>query len=242
MKYPLILIVGQAGSGKDTFASLLANSLSTKTKSFALADPLKEFAKDLLGFSDDQLWGPSEKRAETVAKPDFWSHDGSVDMQKKCSLFAARYPPLRDDSVMRWARCLPNEVSARHVLQTLGTEIGRKADPNIWVNAAMKKADEYLSEVSDFVIITDGRFRNEILKVKERGGIIIKVKAGHAVGQHTHSSETEQTTVPDAWFDYIVTNNKHDGESALRAVAGDVANDIKNRTTARHTTDTYSFP
>lgn len=56
----IITILGEAGSGKDTVADMLAKQLPTEP--IAFADPFKHFCKAVFGFSDDQLWGPSASR------------------------------------------------------------------------------------------------------------------------------------------------------------------------------------
>ncbi len=56
----IIGICGNAGVGKDTTADFLV-----KTNGFvkvSLADPMKRICQAVYGFSNEQLWGPSEKR------------------------------------------------------------------------------------------------------------------------------------------------------------------------------------
>ena len=56
----IVGITGLAGSGKDTAADFLV-----KNHGFvkvALADVLKRACKEFFAFTDEQLWGPSEKR------------------------------------------------------------------------------------------------------------------------------------------------------------------------------------
>jgi hypothetical protein len=56
----LIGVCGQLGSGKDTVADRLADG--HRLMRIALADPIKRFGKHVFGFTDKQLWGPSEFR------------------------------------------------------------------------------------------------------------------------------------------------------------------------------------
>jgi hypothetical protein len=58
----IIGITGKAGAGKDTAADVLVERFNFVK--VALADPLKRICKDAFDFSDEQLWGPSEKRNE----------------------------------------------------------------------------------------------------------------------------------------------------------------------------------
>lgn len=66
---------------------------------------------------------------------------------------------------------LTKNTKLREFIQVLGTDAMRKViHPNIWVNALF-------SEFTDDSkwIITDVRFPNEVEKIKEKGGIIIRI-------------------------------------------------------------------
>ena len=56
----LIGLLGNASCGKDTVGNMIVDMCRGKTLS--LANPLKEFAAVVLGFTTEQLWGSSEKR------------------------------------------------------------------------------------------------------------------------------------------------------------------------------------
>lgn len=123
--------------------------------------------------------------------------------------------------------------TARFLLQTLGTEFGRTVHANIWTDYAVDTAIKLLGGEYNFyapqdganrfedltaldtVIITDGRFRNEVLNVKRVGGICIRVDgetiSTDSAGVKNHASETEQNSIPDSWFDYIFRNDKSKG-------------------------------
>ncbi len=57
----IIGLSGRAGAGKDTVADFLAEGKYIKT---SLADPMKHICKQVFGFTDKQLWGPSQYRNE----------------------------------------------------------------------------------------------------------------------------------------------------------------------------------
>jgi hypothetical protein len=60
VRVPIIMLSGQAGSGKDTVAHFLVKNHGAV--SIAQADPMKRLAMKLFGFSEETLWGPSERR------------------------------------------------------------------------------------------------------------------------------------------------------------------------------------
>ena len=192
----LIAVTGLAGSGKDTVANALVPYGGV---SIAFADPLKRFAKDVLGFSEEALWGPSEAR--NVVDPrdaqDVFRLMTNEHSARKCwEQDVFRHPPYSldrlDHLLIRWfeQHVLTNPLTARNVLQTLGTEYGRMIQPSMWVDYGLRMAQQVLETGSGydktkgvvpgvktpgFVVMTDCRFRNEILAVKKYGGTIINV-------------------------------------------------------------------
>ena len=64
------------------------------------------------------------------------------------------------------------QLTAREVMQFVGTDIFRKMQNNIWVDATLKQIDQDQPELA---IISDCRFPNEVLALKDIGGLIIKL-------------------------------------------------------------------
>jgi hypothetical protein len=205
-------ICGLAGSGKDSVADALEKQGFQKV---ALADPMKRFCAEVFDWGPKLLWGPSELRS-TEDK---------------------RYPRqmhFADGETRRLIHSVEDQtdvcLSPRYALQTLGTEWGRECYQDIWVDYAMRVAKRllesgythYSSERGVWtkpasmqlpvnrigVVITDVRFKNEILAIKERGGKVVRIKRpGYEKPKWNHPSETEQMEVPADAFDYIFHNN-----------------------------------
>ncbi|MGZ8164099.1 MAG: deoxynucleotide monophosphate kinase family protein [Methylobacter sp.] len=77
-------------------------------------------------------------------------------------------------------------VSARHVMQTLGTDWGRKLIHNdIWVMSMSKRLAE---EPGDLIVFDDVRFENEAAMIRGMGGLIIHIDRGDQVAD-SHASE-----------------------------------------------------
>ena len=73
-----------------------------------------------------------------------------------------------------WSNRFGYEFTPRSALQLMGTEAGRDVfDENIWVYSMFRRMD-----YSKNYVIADVRFPNEIQKIKEDGGMIIRVKKG----------------------------------------------------------------
>ena len=111
-------------------------------------------------------------------------------------------------------------ITPRLLLQTIGTDIVRTINPDIWVNslmndyisyadAFMEREDLYLKEEPNNLIypswcITDVRFPNEVKAIKEKEGIIIRINRESDYNS-THFSEIALDNYED--FDYTIDNN-----------------------------------
>lgn len=227
---PIVLFSGQARSGKDTAAKVLCARYNGAAVAFA--DPIKRFMKLGFGLTDAQLWG-DEKEMEF--------HHNKVDEVALDEAFRQAVAPLDldeeaeyddDDFFYEWLTDLPSKVTPRLMMQTFGTECVReKLGPDFWADIGQMVATELLaggkrytpqggvfdgarSEKAvntDFVVFTDGRFRNELMLVKQLGGLCVRVvrpdaQLGLTALARAHASETEMNSIPDWWFDSVLKN------------------------------------
>jgi hypothetical protein len=237
---PIILLAGPASSGKDTVGAYLATHYNAVT--IGQADPMKRFVRDVFGFSINQLWGPSEARnAEAEFSDDevddFFRRFNQHDLQ----LIADVVPPEDRDNAIRlfdgWVAKIfkhahenGNKLSARYVLQKLGTDWGRLVSRDMWSLYAIKVAKALLAGDAsysrehglvpsvgtsyDYAVITDGRFRNELVNVLATNGLTVlvnrKVQALEGdLGKH--KSETELADVPSHFYLERLENKKDFG-------------------------------
>lgn len=257
MNTPLILLCGQAGSGKDTVANMLVQNHGAIA--IAQADPMKRFVLKTFGFSEDQLWGPSELRNETDTSLGNIERIYSVtNLVNKNSwnfvtdLFGEI--PYRDsycNKLLRWADSVLEEarikdgISPRYVLQTLGTEWGRDIDREMWTRYAKNTALRLLSggyeynksvgliinpsSMPNVVVITDGRFRNEIISVTSVGGEAWKVQDDRrnvqSPGIQGHASENEQKLIPNYFYKAIIHNDRSQSLDKLSYMVDWIYND-----------------
>lgn len=262
MTTPIILLVGQAGSGKDTTAELIAKHYNSI--SIAQSDPMKAFCFDYFNFSVEQLWGPSSARNAKDVR--FSLHSVRKNLLDRIRRGGARgwleqlLPTTNKQGLenayaglVDWAQTLlldageAGGLTPRKTLQTLGTEFGRKfGDMDMWVNYATRNALRLLgggysyertrglyfnreAKGFDFVVITDGRFRNELTKVKSINGKVFQILApdtngseAESAGVKGHQSEAEQRSIPSNWFDVRMTNDKRFGMEALEVMVKEV--------------------
>lgn len=240
-------ICGNAGSGKDTVADYLVAHHKFIKVSFA--DPMKRFARHIFSFSEDQLWGPSSVRNELFpATDEFWNkadekiqHLAPIfveslpldDGESQQFIFAltewyhelkSRYSRQNGDSAQR-------KLSARIVLQTLGTECGRNFSKDLWVRYAYEciiphlrnggaksynrvngLVDVGIGFILDIwgVVIPDHRFLNEVEYTFNRGYMLrvrrpATEKSSIDVGVAGHASEVEQHSIPAKLFDAVLS-------------------------------------
>jgi hypothetical protein len=156
MNFPIAIICGGAGDGKDTVAAYITKHCNSVA--IAQADPMKRFAATVFGFSEHQLWGPSEARNapdERFASEDAWSaaaHGvrtasswlrdiGVPDLDAAAASLWTWFVQLAEDHGFMplpigraMVRVGPSErlLTPRYMLQTLGTEWGRTFSPLIW--------------------------------------------------------------------------------------------------------------
>jgi hypothetical protein len=260
----MILLSGKAGSGKDTVGEMLEQEFGGAQR-IALADPIKRFGYHVLDMPEDVLWGPSELRSTAFDRRTLADLNSSNRGEQASRRWANEVAEATGKSVQEVEESLETwfkihvghrfsqgDVTARSVLQTLGTEFGRYLDQDVWVKCAKKAADECLSgrigydkihgsttpKQTNVVIVTDGRFKNEILAVRGWGGVAIKVWNPSAKGLEgeaaKHASETEQDTIPNWWFSKTLLNNKAHGLDGLRRTVQHIASDVFP--TERHAT------
>lgn len=78
----------------------------------------------------------------------------------------------------------------RALMQNYGTDVRRKDNDNYWVDQWAKN-----SYGMDHIVVDDVRFINEAEKVRERGGIIVRLTRPDIETGGTHASETEQLEI-----------------------------------------------
>ncbi len=238
-KTPIIIVSGKARSGKDTVAEHIAKNYNGVC--IAQADPMKRYVKRLMGFTDQTLWGPSEARnaviplkqlefgdftraAECLAvdvfeKPEGWAHSPEFFQRT-----------LKDwyDTFVARALAKDEGISARIVLQTLGTEWGRQWAPKMWIDRATLNARKLVEggfsytreegmessgRAFDYAIITDGRFRNEVLATTFLNGVAFRVRRpetdgeGNKTGIAGHASEKELDSIPEHFYTGTIMND-----------------------------------
>jgi hypothetical protein len=142
---------------------LFNDSLGKFVRIYGLADTLKDLCINVLGLEYSQAYGTDEeKNSSTNIK---W---GSLPSPNK--------------------NIKSKKMTAREVLQYIGTDVFRKLDPNVWINSLLRKIQKDKPEVA---LICDVRFKNEISYLQKKGGFILGLTRDKYSKTDKHPSEKE---------------------------------------------------
>lgn len=154
-------------------------TLDPYVKLYSFADPLKkDICINILGLTWDQCYGTDEdKNSLTLLK---W------------------------DDMPGYNGELKGNMTAREVMEYIGTGIFRKIKINSWVDGTI---NSILKDKTKLAIITDCRFPNEVEAIKKQNGKVIRLS------RSKFNSDSESELVLDEknydWskFDFIVRND-----------------------------------
>lgn len=189
----LLALSGNASCGKDTASNYIVNKYGFIK--IAFADKIKRILLDLYDLPYENLWGESKNRI----------------------IYDPRYK-IPDSN---------EYLNARIGAQTFG-DCGRSLYIDTWSNFVFIQIEKlqksyfydyedkrgifknYINPGKKNIVISDCRYLNEMNKIKEMGGKLIRIKKtvvplkGNA---GMHSSETNQVKIMDNFFDYIIKND-----------------------------------
>lgn len=98
---------------------------------------------------------------------------------------------------------IDQQMTAREVMQHLGTDMFRRLQQNVWSAATIRLIEK---EKPHMALIADCRFPNEVDAVKNAGGIVIKLNRN--LYESTHSSEIalDDNLYDQSKFDLVIDN------------------------------------
>jgi len=148
-------------------------------KIYNFADVLKtDICINILGLTYDQCYGTDEQKNEltTIRWSSMPAHDASHN----------------------------KKMTAREIMQFIGTDIFRSIDSDIWVKATIKKI---LNEQPKVAIITDCRFPNEVEAIKNIGGIVIKLTRNPYNSDHASEVALDPNQYDQSLFNLVLDND-----------------------------------
>lgn len=97
------------------------------------------------------------------------------------------------------------QMTAREVMQYIGTDIFRKIQKNVWADATINKIKK---ECYDVALIADCRFPNEVEVIKSAGGIVIKLMRDIYHSDHDSEIALDTDRYDYRNFDLVIDNTK----------------------------------
>jgi len=173
-----IAILGKANSGKNTIAKLIVKSLIESDG---------EMQKFIYAFAD-----PIKEMLRLMFP----------DIPKKHIYGSSKFR----NSVINGAKNKNGEpLTIRQALLDIGTELGRSYKDSVWLDAFGHRCEK-IKNKNSIIIVPDLRFINEFNYLQDRKFFIIKVNRDN-ITKINHTSETEQESISDNKFNYVVNNN-----------------------------------
>jgi hypothetical protein len=96
-----------------------------------------------------------------------------------------------------------NQLTAREVMQLVGTDMFRSMQRTVWSDATIRKIKK---ENPSMAIIADCRFPNEVDAVKDAGGYVIKLTRNPYSSNHSSETALDDNTYDQSNFDLIIDN------------------------------------
>jgi len=98
---------------------------------------------------------------------------------------------------------IDEQMTAREVMQHLGTDMFRRLQENVWSAATIRLIEK---EKPDIALIADCRFPNEVDAVKKAGGIVIKLNRNLYESTHTSEIALDDNLYDQSNFDLVIDN------------------------------------
>jgi len=168
----------------EQIVNLLEQHIHPYIKVYSFANLLKHnVCMNILGLSYEQYYGTEkQKNTKTHLK---WENMPDI----------GKYPMHPQTGHM----------TARNVMQYVGTNIFRNMYGNVWVDATIRRIQ---SENSDLAVITDCRFPNEVDGVQKAGGRVIYLTRNPYEDKHTSETALDEENFDRNKFDAVIDNAK----------------------------------
>lgn len=192
-KTNIIAFAGRKQSGKTTCSEFVLKYYNgsvepfNNAKIYNFADTLKQdICINLLGLTYDQCYGDDScKNSLTNIK---WQNIPGYNI-------SWTYSDDYDSSGF---------MTARQVMQFIGTNIFREIKQDVWTSATLNKIQK---ENPGLSIIADCRFPNEVDEIKKYGGIIIKLTRNPYNSYHESEIALDSDVYDNNNFDLIISND-----------------------------------
>lgn len=95
------------------------------------------------------------------------------------------------------------QLTAREVMQIVGTDMFRTMQHNVWSSATIRRIQKQKADIS---LIADCRFPNEVEAVKKAGGMVIKLNRNLYDSDHKSEKALGANVYDQSNFDLVIDN------------------------------------
>jgi hypothetical protein len=216
----LIVLSGEAGAGKDSVAKILVENHGFWL--YSLASPLKRFAEDMFGFTQEQLYGPSHSRNAPDPR---WARP-CLACNQSGKMFGHSEPHQLCGGTGQI-----NDNSPRRVLQLLGEEYLRQM---IHVDALTRRARpdiDKMLRMGTSVVVNDARNDNDRINLQawlgaHRVDVRTPVSKDDGAEWRKHKSELSRPT--DDQLEYVLMNEEEYPFPSLPKLVSDMLASLKD--------------
>ena len=177
----IIAVSGKMGSGKDTAAEMLSYLLFCTDESTVTYQDFVNYKRNCIKFPRTHAFADNLKKCLSILL--------NVDVDK-----------LNDrnfkNSSIEWL----NGLTVRQMLQKFATGVRNEIGEDFWIQSLFRK----FNPETDFWIITDLRYMNELSAIRKYESIIIRI-IRNDVEVSNHQSENDLDFYTK--WDYVIDNN-----------------------------------
>lgn len=179
------------------FIDFLNNEVNPYVKLYSFADILKkDVCIKVLGLTHEQCFGSDDDKNSLTNI--LWENVPGVKIvdedEPAPAIAYGRLGPYRHGK---------GPMTAREVMQYVGTDIFRRMYNNVWVDSTIRQV---YAEDSMFAIIADVRFPNEVRGVKEAGGRVIRFTRNPFNDMHDSETALDKENFDWSEFDAVIDN------------------------------------
>lgn len=181
----IIGFVGKNRVGKDTSADFLIEIVKDinkdiEIKRYALADPIKDIARIMFNFSEDQLYGHEKDIIDSrygIKPRDFFQKFGTEIMQF---------------DIYNYLPALKDYIPSRE----------------FWIKLLLQKIHKELeTNLNKLIIITDVRGNHEARLIVENGGYLIQIIKPNNNNFNNHITQLEVDSIEDKYIYNTIHNS-----------------------------------
>jgi hypothetical protein len=190
----------------DAFYGYADQMIWPHIKLYHFADPLKEICMSMFGLTHEQVYGNSKNSSTKLN----WKNMPGVITTKDAKTALSKIDKKWENASIEEIQAVlsgvalvkePILMTAREVMQYVGTDIFRKMNNKVWTDLTLNKIRE---EAPEIAVIADCRFDNEAEAIRSNEGIVVKLTRD-VTKEDSHESESGfQNFV----FDIVVDNQK----------------------------------